>query len=560
MSRRTVLVLAGILLVQSVVVARVFTPQPHDGGDNAGYISLAYSILERGAYLELWDPAEPPHSKYPPVLALLLAMAMVMGAKSWAALKLVPAFSTVLAVAFTFLWANGRRGWGMGLGVALLLGLSESVVYYSQWILSDPTFLALTFGALWALHQASKKAGNQGPPEQVDRFLGLGMVLVVLAYFTRSAGLPLVVATFLWLVLRRRWKPLAWFVFLFGVPAVLWWIRGSLGGGGEYVSEFWMIDPYRPDLGTVGPGALFSRVMENLVAYPTRIIPAGIAGDGLAFLTPLGLGLALLALVGWLRAVREGVGVAELFSPLYFGLILFWPPTWSGDRFSLPLLPLMFFYSGGAVLWMLGSFRGRVRGAVVGALAVLLALPAVLEWNRMGRLASMCRDTTGMGSVLECLPPAQGEYFALAEWSGRNLPDDAVVTARKPRTFFLMSGVKAQSIPMVTGAEEFLDRLRQKGSRYVTLDLLDGVSVYYVDPVLLERPSAFCWLAEVGATGETGTQLLGLVDLGEVPRTEEEIPVLTACQQDMQRASPIERESLKGWEIPLLVWRSQDEE
>ena len=80
---------------------------------------------------------------------------MLLGVKGWAGLKLVPAFSTVLAVAFTFLWARDRKGLLPAFIVALLLGLSESVLYYSQWILSDPTFLALTMAALWAFTRAS---------------------------------------------------------------------------------------------------------------------------------------------------------------------------------------------------------------------------------------------------------------------------------------------------------------------------------------------------------------------------------------------------------------------
>ena len=54
MSRRAILVLAGVLLLQSIVVAAVFTPQPHSGGDNAGYLSLAHSLLDRGTYQESW--------------------------------------------------------------------------------------------------------------------------------------------------------------------------------------------------------------------------------------------------------------------------------------------------------------------------------------------------------------------------------------------------------------------------------------------------------------------------------------------------------------------------
>ncbi len=558
MTRRTILVLAGILLIQSVVVALVFTPMPHSGGDNAGYISLAQSLLDRGAYLEIWDPGEPPHTKYPPVFPVLLAMAIVLGAKSWTALKLVPAFATVLAVAFTFLWARDRRGLALGVVVALLLGLSESVVYYGQWILSDPIFLAVTMAALWALQKSleppptSEAAGMKGG---LDRWLWMGMALVVVAYFTRSAGLPLAGATLLWLSLRKKWKAVAGFAVAFGVPAALWWLRGSVLGGSEYVSEFWLIDPYQPHLGNVGAGELLGRVSGNLLAYVTRIVPAGVVGDGLSIIQPLGIGLGLVTLVGWFRTLREGVGPAELFFPLYFGLILLWPSAWSGDRFALPLLPLMFFYSGVALLWLLGSFSSRVRGVAVGVLALAVALPAGLEWGRIATRAGSCRESTRAGEPLECLFPAQGEYFALAEWSGENLPEGAVVTTRKPRTFFLMSGVRAQSIPLETDSDEFLARVRAGGSRYVSLDLLDGISGSYVYPVVLEHLSVFCGIVQVGAPGQAGTQLLGLGE-ADTRAGEEGIATqaLARCPGEMFRASPREQDSGGDWEIPLIAW------
>jgi len=476
-----------VILVQGLIVGRVFTPRPHSGGDNAGYVTLAHSLLERGAYLELWDPDEPPHTKYPPVFPLFLAAAVLLGAKGWAALKLVPAMATVLAVGFALLWARERRGLAMGLGVALLLGLSESVVYYSQWVLSDPAFLALTLGALWALEKADRDREGEGAKVGFDPWMGVGIVLVTLAYLTRSAGLPLAVATVGWLLLERRWKGLAVVVVVFGIPAFLWWLRGAVVGGGDYVSEFWLVDPYQPYLGTVGLGGLVERAAANLGRYPTSIIPGGIVGDGWPFLPPLGIGLGLLALVGWIRCVRDRIRVAELFLPLYLGLILLWPLAWSGDRFSLPLLPLLFFYSGEALSWTLGSVPKWSRVVVPGAAILVLAVPAGLTWNNMARPALECREATRTGHPLECLPSAEAEYRSLAEWSRRNLPDGAVVTTRKPRIFYLMSGVKAQSIPLVQDQDEFLALLEEKGSRYVSLDRLDGVSGYYVYPVVVAK-------------------------------------------------------------------------
>ncbi len=572
MTRRTVFVLAGVLIFQTLVVALVMTPRPHTGGDNAGYVSLAYSLLERGAYLELWDPAEPPHTKYPPVLSVLLAGAIVAGVKGWVGLKLVPAFSTVLAVAFVFLWARERGGAAVGAGVAILLGLSSAVVYYSQWVLSDPTFLALTMGALWAFDKVrssgeGRRAGGKADRGKVDGepggdgsvhedlpWLGAAMVMVTLAYLTRSAGLPLAVAACLWLAHRRRWKALAAFAAVFGVPAFLWWLRGYLVGGGEYVSEFWLVDPYRPFLGTVGPVELLERVTANLVAYVGEIVPAGLVGQGRSFLPPLGVGLLALWLLGWIRACRERLGVPELFLPLYFGLILLWPTPWSGDRFALPLFPLMLFYAGSALLWLLKPMGERVRGVVLLALAAALIVPEVHHWSLLARDAGVCREVTRAGEPDRCLFVAEQEYFDLAQWSGEHLPNGSVVVTRKPRIFYVMSGMRALSIPFTTDPDDFLRRAREKGADYVTLDLLDTVSRFYVLPVLQDRPGSVCAIVEDGARGELGTQILGILDEGEALEVEDPF-ALRVCPEEMLRGVSRGREVPGPWEIPLLVWR-----
>ena len=551
-TRRVILVLAGVLLVQTVVVARVFTPRPHSGGDNAGYVALAHSLLDRGAYLELWDPEEPPHTKYPPLLATVLAGAVLLGARSWAALKVIPAFSTILAVAFAFLWARERRGLGLGVGVALLLGLSESVVYYSQWVLSDPVFLALSVAALWALERSRNRGGETGEDPGGAGWLAGGMVLVLAAYFTRSAGLPLVVAALGWLALQRRWRALGTFGVVLGGPALLWWLRGRMAGGGEYVSEFWLVDPYRPGLGTVGLPELLDRLVQNLVAYVTEIIPAGVVGDLGPVLPLLGLALVLLAGVGWIRCFRKRWGVAELFLPLYFGLILLWPQPWSGDRFSLPLLPLLFFYGGVALLWLLGTLPERIRAVALGLAVALVALPAAAEWNRIASPAGACREATDSGRWEACLPEAEGDYLTLARWTGSNLPEGAVVTTRKPRRFFLESGVKAQSIPLTTDPGVFLERMAGKGSRYVSLDRLDGLSGYYVVPAVTGRVGRFCAALEVGRSPETASRLLGVlgVDPGEGPGDVGQ--ALTRCPPEVFPRPPREPRDREGWTIRLL--------
>ena len=202
-SRRRWWALFGVVLAVSAgAVWMAFNPAPHTGGDNAGYITLAYSLLKNGTYTELFDPAQPPHTKYPPVFPALLAGLMALGARTWTSLKAVSVLSTVGAAVLTYAWAERRVGPWWGAGVGLVLGLASAVIYYSHWVLSDPTFLLFTVTALWALERADEENAGAG-------WLALGVLSAGLAYFTRSAGLPLVLALLAWLAFRRRFRALA---------------------------------------------------------------------------------------------------------------------------------------------------------------------------------------------------------------------------------------------------------------------------------------------------------------------------------------------------------------
>lgn len=519
-----------------MLTAAVFLPTPHTGGDNAGYISLAHSLLDRGTYQELWDPLEPAHTKYPPLFPLLLAGVMALGVKGWVGLKSLSFGATLAAGLFTFLWVRGRAGVLMGLGVGLVFALSDGVLYYSRWILSDPVFLALTVGALWALDrygdlEDSKPMGRAGvgessgggaegdgasgagPRSGVTRlWLGFGLALVILAYFTRSAGLPLVVATLLWLGLRRRWRALSAFLVAFGLPAALWWFRGRIRGGGDYVAEFWLLDPYRPELGRVGAGGLFLRVWENLVAYVTEIIPEGLVGGDGSLLPVLGVGLVALALVGWADRLRKGPGVAELFFPLYSGLILLWPQVWSGDRFALPLFPLLLFFAVTGLAVLSGRLGSRLGELVLAGAFLVMVLPAGKNWMTEAGSAADCRRMAAGGDPWACQPVNVREYVLMAGWSGANLPDRAAVITRKPRIFYVLSGVKTLSLPLTTDVGIFLSAAQEKGARYLTMDRWDGLSGYYLPGILSARPEAFCTITGVEVGGEMGVRLLGIRD------------------------------------------------
>lgn len=545
-SRRDALLAGAVLFLAAVAVAGAFVTAPHNGGDNAGYVSLAYSLVHDGSYRDLYDPAGLPHTKYPPLFPLLLAVLVAAGVKGWAGLKSVAALSTVAAVGFTYLLARRRLGGAWAAGVAVVLAFSSAVVYYSHWVLSDPTFLALTVAALWALEDGR------------TRLVAAGVALAGLAYFTRSAGLPLLAALGLWLVLERRWRTLAASAGALGVPALLWWLRARGVGGVAYVSEFWLADPYDPSRGTVGPTGLLARAVGNTASYLTAHIPGGVVGGSGTFAAGVGVLLAGVALLGWVGAVRRRPGPVELFLPLYAGLILLWPEVWSGDRFALPLYPLLFLFAAHALKEGPLPVRARVPAAV--ALLALLLLPAMRGWAGSARQASACNAAVRASGPWACYGPRMARFAEAAAWAGENLPAGSAVMSRKPRIFFVLSGVPSRTFPFVDDPDVQLAEADAVGARYVLLDPLDGLASRYVGGAIRARPGAFCHVQTLGRAEEGAVgQLLGFLPPSQrtegADRLREGGVAIAGCPDDYVSpgAGPdLYPSSLNSTRIPLL--------
>lgn len=526
--RQRRLLFAGLAAgLSTAVVVLAFTPIPHTGGDNSGYVSLAHTLLTERSYVESFDPAGLPHTKYPPVFPALLALMIAFGARTWAVLKLSAAVPTVLATLFTCLWAQRRAGAWTGLAVASLYALSAGVVYYSHWILSDPLFIAFSMGSLWALAAADPSldpgsgvedsgaaaadagAGDMAPLR--PGWLAAGVALAGLAYFTRSAGLPLVLATLGWLAWTRRWRALGGSGAALGLPMFLWWLRGRGAGVAQYATEFWMVNPYDPALGSIGLGGLLERIGENLGSYVFQHVPAGIVGAGFGASTLLGVLLTVGALAGWVTSARDRIGPAEIFFPLYAGLMVVWPAVWGGDRFALPLYPLVFLYGART----LGLLSGRIPALVVQAVGVAavaaLALPAASDLMRTSGESGECAAYAAQRGPWSCYGPSVEAFVEAATWMRTGLPEGAAVLSRKPRHFHVLSGHPSRAFPFTDDPAAQLGLADEVGARYILLDQWDGLAMRNVGGAVRRQPGAFCFVRSFGDPAQGGAQLLGVL-------------------------------------------------
>lgn len=501
-----------VVLVHLFLVVASAMPTIHTGGDNAAYVALAHSLARDATYSELWQPGSPPHTMYPPLYPGFLTLLILFGAKTWGVLKASSAALTALATAFCFLWTRRLHGSRIAGIIALLFGLSPAVLFYSQWILAEPLFLTLVFGCLWLLTPCSFNHQEGSEPRWPANLpsggaLAIGLAMAIAANFTRSAGIPLVVAVALWLGLQRRWLPLGLFGVAFAIVAVPWQLRS----GGEYGSAFWMINPYAPDLGVAGPGEMARRVGQNLWEYTVDYIPTGLSGMTGTLAAVFGAVLVACVLAGWLRRAIRGLGVAEIFFPLYTGLILLWPAVWSGDRFALPLFPLILLYAGETVAW--GASRVLRRPAwIVAATAALVAVPAVDAWRERAGRVSECKVRVAMRGPMGCYGNNFREFQAMALWARAELPEGSVVFSRKPRLFYAFSGHASVTYPFTDDGSTLLEEADSLGVGYVVVGNWDFSGQAYVNPVVQAHPDRFCIVAQLNRESGSPISLLAITE------------------------------------------------
>jgi hypothetical protein len=508
----------AIAAVHLIVLLAAYNPAPPTGGDDATYLALARSLLTTGSYRDIWDPLTPPHVQYPPIFPLILAAGLAAGLTPAFGLKLIIVVFSAVAVGLSVAWIRKVAGAAIGIGVGVILALSPGIATISHAVLSDVPFWAMTMLALllWQRYQdnVDAKGFTSRRDEVLDAALAAGAT--VLANFTRSAGLPLIVAAAIWLVYRRRKTALAVFLAVVVPPILLWWIRAQVLGHGGYVTPFLARNPYDPSAGTIGFADLPERIARNANYYFGRGIPISLTGRRWPALT-LGIPIVVLAVGGWLRRLRKP-GLPELWVPLYIGLILVWPAAWSSERFIVPLLPILLMYATETLLLVSRPVGNLSTPIALTSCAILVGL-LLPDLSHELRNSAQCREREA-DKTYACTDPIYADFFRLADETRGKLPRASVVLSRKPSIFFTRSGYRSALYPLSTDAEKLFHEADSVGAKYLVVDQIPGLGPHYLHPILLSHRDDFCVINELSLSNAS----LARIDTAAPPRPNVKAP------------------------------------
>jgi hypothetical protein len=474
-----VLVIAAVYILRTDRAVGLFK-------DDAWYLLLGKALADGQGYRLVNYPVPPGLPLYPPGLPLVFAAGIRLCGLTtdtfwW--LKLV-SIAAMLALGWlTYRHARevrGESGPFAGLLAAATVLCPTLVFLATSTLMAECLFAALQMAAVLL----TERAVAADRPRRAGRLMFAASGVGAFAWLVRSAGIALLAAIPLYLILRKKPKlliPFALGCLVVVGPWQLYAARQQAAADpseqitSQYGSVFWhrIAQPSAPPVGVRDlPGRAWQNttlVAGNVIGGLTAPIfyrPAsdsgtealgmtGIVGFGEKFpLSPdfMGFGagaigtrpgevafslvLTAFFLIGFLASLGRGWTLAELFVPLSLAVTLLWP--WWPLRFVVPLLPFIFYYM--AIGWLtVGEvlFRGRLaeRGPRLLAGSFLTAVAVLALADHIGYLRAARTGRSEWVRRYEAVRTA-------ARWAATQLPADEVVGTDNIALTNLLAGRK----------------------------------------------------------------------------------------------------------------------
>lgn len=453
-------------------------------GDNAYYYVLGKALSQGEGYVNIASINKAPNNHYPPGYPFILSLFMhISDAPTF--LKLINGIFLLISIYISYyLFKYFSKSSKIAFVTVFFLLLNSHLLLYGTMLMSEMLFILLSIACIYLVQSADLKNNLFRKPH-----LYLILIALVGSYYIRSTGLALFAGLILYLLFNKYWKAAVFIAIGFITLATPWIIRGQKLGGSSYIKPLVMINPYRAELGNADMADYFNRIIANISRYITREIPNSnlpfIKVNYLSEIEPIewliGLPVLVLIIYGLYKLGKRGL-IIVCYLIATFGILLLWPEVWTGVRFVLPVVPLLFFgliigiFHG--VNYVLSSIKTKVKFNILILLVFGIAFISPIQAIHMKAKSDY--------------PKAWKNYFSAAGWFKRNNMKEAVVICRKPMLFHVNSGTYTTTFKYSKEEKEVLDDLNRKLTDYVILDNLGYRQTYeYLFPVISNHKENF---------------------------------------------------------------------
>jgi hypothetical protein len=444
----------------------------HDAGV---YISLATGLATGQGYRDIYFVDRLPHTKYPPLFAVLLAPIVAVFGQHVVAMKLAVFVMACLALVALHRFVGRQEGAVVASLVVTLTATSHGFVFYTDSVMSEIPYVLFSLLALLGLQRLARAMA--WTPGMVALVIGC----LIATYLTRLLGLSLLIAAVAWTLLearaplRDRLRRAALLGGIATVPVVLWFLGNRHLGEATGTGYNWGVSAIAAgqSIGAVVV-ALVERVAINVVKYVRHAAQIVLAeGPVLSDVVLSGI-VAVLIGAGFIGCLVYRRTVLEYYVLVYGTAVIFFPGS-RPQRYLVPMIPFVWYYGLLALRHVYRGLRGRLPAPLL-ASATMAGLVLVLGWN----VVAVARANWIHGGR-DGYYHVEGEdgYQAAARWARAHAPPGSVFLWAKPALRFVLSGrqgVRPSSLeraatgPGTAPPMDYVvvDRFAERQERYLT--------------------------------------------------------------------------------------------
>jgi len=461
------LVVASMLYYNSLNVFQVGVYM-----DDASYVALARSLVEKGVYGYTNVPGELHLTRYPFGFPLLLVPVAKLFSENLTALQL-----TSLAITLINGWLLYRFGSYFGWGDHSILRLSIPILYLFSPLISGHAIMVMSEAAftLWVLLTLFLLSLILNSDNLSIIYSILLSSVVFAAATTRTLGYPLIIIVLIFLGVAKKYRQMIVFGLGFlAIFAIAWIVLPvnlqDFGLSVEYGRQLREARHYEQ---VFEGNALLIRILSLLWLYLTEgvhsvVVSIGGVGStsravlgewGLDFITTIiGLFTSGLIAIGMMRTWRS-YPIPFVYTVIYCGSLLIWP--FYLPRFLYPVLPFLCYYLLCGIEYIMGAFlpamlqitdkrRDRILYVSVSIISLILLVASVFR--------SLPRDT----SLNHTIDLEEG-----INWIKSNTASDVVIMSENTLTAFIYADRSVVGYP--SDLENLLNKIEYYGVDYLLI-------------------------------------------------------------------------------------------
>lgn len=479
--------MAIITVLYWLVYNWIFNPAHIDlNGDNFAYYLLGELLSEGKGYIAATSVNPIPQTHFPPGFPFIISILITLFNADMADVSFfVGLFFYVSILVLYFALNRIQSSKALSFVVSFFVAINPLLLGSAVSCMSEIPFVLFSIAGLFFLVSSA----NDNALKSWRLFLAVAFFAI--GYYTKTIGISLFAAMFLYFLFSKKWKHLLVSTATYIVLVLPWYIRGKLVGGSSYVGQLLQVNPYKPELGNLTVATFIERVQNNFVRYLSLDIPSAIFSvKQTTEETPisfwiLGIGIIVFILFG-IYKLKDYKLFFLAYIAATFAILLGWPDVFGGLRFVEVLVPvfLFLFVYGISETLKVGFSKISLSFSPYWLLIFALYFTSPLEFLK--------------NQMLEPLAPAYQNYFELAKWAKENTPKDAIFSARKPDMFmYYADRITVGDKPSLNDTV-VLDFFRQNSVDYVVLEQLGFISTSkYLYPALQKNIQKFPIVAQL---------------------------------------------------------------